>query len=143
MVSKSKLHNDIEFFIFDTYKKFNHLNINSNILSLAHVLNNHQVKKTVLKDKNKVIFFNNKYKGYLKLKPHFKIVVKNKDGIIALELERKQKKGYKVLLKKSIHINPLNDFFKHIGIEENTEIKPLLEKEYDTFIDELKTNIYE
>lgn len=142
MSSKSKLHNEIELFIIDTYKKFNHLNINNNIISLAHILNQHQTKKIVLKDKNKVLFFNDKYKGYVNLKPNFKIMVKNKNGLVVLELEKKERKGYKILLKKSIHINPLNKFFKHTGIQEYTEIKPLLETEYNSFIDDFKSNIY-
>lgn len=143
MSSKSKLHNEIELFIIDTYRKFNHLNINNNIISLAHILNQHQTKKIVLKDKNKVLFFNDAYKGYVHLKPNFKIMVKNKDGLVILELEKKEKKGYKILLKKSIHINPLNNFFKHTGIHEYAETKPLLETEYNNFIDEFKTQLYE
>ena len=141
MSNKSKLHNEIELFIIDTYKKFNHLRINDNIISLAHILNQHQTKKIVLKDKNKVLFFNDKYKGYVNLKPNFKIMVKNKNGLVVLELEKKERNGYKILLKKSIHINPLNNFFKHTGIQEYTQTKALLETEYNSFIDEFKSNL--
>ena len=82
-----------------------------------------------------------KYKGHIYIKPKFKIEIKNKDGIYTFELEKKQNKGYKIILEKRIKINILNGVMKYTGFIKNIENEVILEKEYDSFIDEFKEKV--
>ena len=84
----------------------------------------------------KILIIEDEVKSLLSLKPKFKVVVKkHNSGIVTLELEKRQKRGYHVILEKSITINPLNKVYRHIGIDRNTEMTPILEKDYDEFIE--------
>ena len=131
----NKIHKEIDSFIIDTIKKFQYLNLSTSIMSLNHVINNKKLKRRILKN-NEILIIEDEVKSLLSLKPKFKVVVKkHNSGIVTLELEKRQKRGYHVILEKSITINPLNKVYRHIGIDRNTEMTPILEKDYDEFIE--------
>lgn len=136
----NKIQKEIDSFIIDTIKKFQYLNLSTSIMSLNHVINNKKLKRKILKN-NEILIIEDEIKSLLSLKPKFKVVVKKHNaGIVTLELEKRQKRGYHVILEKSIKINPLNKVYRHIGIDRNSEMTPILEKDYDEFIDSFTPN---
>ena len=128
---------NLESFIIKTAKKYEHLDIHNHILSFHHIINNPKSQKIVT-TKDKYVLLNDKYKGYVHIKPKFKIEIRNDEGIYTLELEKKQNKGYKVIIEKKIKINILKGIMKYTGFIKNIEQDVILEKEYDTFVDEFK-----
>lgn len=136
----SNLNYNLESFIIKTAKQYEHLKLHDHILNFHQIINNPKSKK-IVNTKNKYVILDKKYKGHIYIKPKFKIEIKNKDGIYTFELEKKQNKGYKIILEKRIKINILNGVMKYTGFIKNIENEVILEKEYDSFIDEFKEKV--
>ena len=134
------LNYNLESFIIKTAKKYEYLDIHPHILNLHRIINNPKSQK-IVSTKDKYTILGDKYKGYIHIKPKFKIEIKNKDGIYTLELEKKQNKGYKIILEKKIRINILNGVMKYTSFIKNIENEVILEKEYNTFIDEFREKV--
>ena len=141
-------YNKLELFIIDTSKKFESQNLSNEILNLRHMLVNPKQSMLVKKKtqnglhSDKILFFNKPYKGYIHLIPKFTIEIKNDNGIYTFELEKKQRRGYKVIIEKKIKVNILKGAMQYAGFIKNIEKEVVLEKEYNTFVDDFSNKIY-
>ena len=70
------------------------------------------------------------------------IEIKNDNGIYTFELEKKQRRGYKVIIEKKIKVNILKGAMQYAGFIKNIEKEVVLEKEYNTFVDDFSNKIY-
>ena len=149
MRGENSVKSSTEQFIIKSAKKFEHVNLHNNILNFRYLLSTPQKNiKNITQishgiNKNKTVFFREPFKGYISMVPSLRFVIKDKDGIFTLEIERKMKSGYKVLLEKRLKINVLSGINKYAGYLKNIENNMFLEKEYNEFVDNISSQKYE